>query len=78
MANIEALHLHEIETQKPRAAGFVTIHPGGGLEGHSHKNAREKRRVLLVDSSVLRVKGLTPGDLREQITVDGLAVDDLV
>ncbi|MFN2610339.1 MAG: MOSC domain-containing protein [Actinomycetota bacterium] len=78
MANIEALHLHEIETQKPRATGSVTITSGGGLEGDSHKDAREKRRVLVVDSSVLRVQGLTPGDLREQITVDGLAVDDLV
>jgi len=46
--------------------------PGRGLEGDLHGKTREdgKRQVLLVDTGSLETIGLSPGDLREQITVD--------
>jgi MOSC domain-containing protein YiiM len=44
---------------------------GGGLEGDSHV-AKGTRAVLVVDRSVLDDLGLAPGDLREQVTVEGI------
>jgi len=45
--------------------------PGRGLEGDLHGKTREDgcRQVLLVDAGSLEAIGLSPGDLREQITV---------
>jgi MOSC domain-containing protein YiiM len=42
-----------------------------GLEGDRHAGREEgKRQVLLVEAGDLRDLGLSPGDLREQVTVD--------
>jgi MOSC domain-containing protein YiiM len=42
-----------------------------GLEGDRHAGREEgKRQVLLVEAGDLRELGLSPGDLREQVTVD--------
>jgi MOSC domain-containing protein YiiM len=43
--------------------------PGGGLEGDWHRK-RSVRALLLMDAGDLRDLGLSPGDLREQITLD--------
>ncbi|HEY6203119.1 MAG TPA: MOSC domain-containing protein [Candidatus Limnocylindria bacterium] len=43
----------------------------GGIDGDSHAD-RTKRAVLIVDRSTHDSLGLRPGDLREQITFDGL------
>lgn len=43
----------------------------GGLLGDSHV-LRRNRAVTIVDRSTLDALGLEPGDLREQITIDGL------
>jgi MOSC domain-containing protein YiiM len=42
---------------------------GGGLEGDWHRK-RGGRALLLMDAEDLRDLGLSPGDLREQITID--------
>jgi len=49
----------------------VTAIVDAGIDGdiHSHK-AKGRRQVLLVDLGVLQAAGLTPGALREQITVN--------
>ncbi len=44
---------------------------GGGVEGDSHVH-RAKRAVTVVDRSTHDAVGVKPGDLREQITVEGL------
>jgi MOSC domain-containing protein YiiM len=46
--------------------------PGRGLEGDLHGKTREdgKRQVLLMDTETLDVLGLSPGDLRDQVTVE--------
>lgn len=53
--------------------------PGRGLEGDVHGKTREegKRQVLLVDRDSLDALGLTPGDLREQITLELRGLQEL-
>jgi MOSC domain-containing protein YiiM len=70
-ARIAALHLHERHGERPRAVDEVTGIVGGGIEGDSHAE-RVKRAVVVVDRSTHDALGLQPGDLREQITIEGL------
>jgi MOSC domain-containing protein YiiM len=71
--NGRVISLH-IRTEKhgtpiPVAEAFGRV--GGGIEGDVHAH-RETRAVLVVDRSALDALGLKPGDLREEITTDGL------
>lgn len=77
MGMVKGIHIHETETEKPRPVGSATVAEGGGIVGDSHANGREGRRVLLVNAEVLEEHGLTPGDLREQLTIEGLDVHSL-
>ncbi len=70
-ARVVGLHLHERHGEHPRAVDEVVGRVGGGLEGDSHAH-RAKRAVVIVDLSAHEALGLQPGDLREQITVEGL------
>ncbi len=70
-ARIVGLHLHERHGEHPRAVAEVVGRVGGGIEGDSNAH-RENRGVVIVDRSTHEALGLQPGDLREQITVDGL------
>jgi len=47
----------------------------GGLEGCAHANP-PRREVLLVSKQHLDALGLSPGAIRENVTVDGLDVHD--
>lgn len=71
MARVVSLQLHERRCDPPRAVAEVIARVGGGIEGDSHV-AKTKRAVLLVDRATLDDLALRPGDLREQITVEGL------
>jgi MOSC domain-containing protein YiiM len=66
-----ALQLHEQRGVVPRPVDEADAIVGGGLMGDSHA-AKEKRAVLVVDRATLGAHGLGPGDLREQITTEGL------
>ena len=70
-ARVVGLHLHERHGEHPRAVDEVVGRVGGGIEGDSHAH-RAKRAVVIVDRSVEEDLGLQPGDLREQITIEGL------
>jgi MOSC domain-containing protein YiiM len=70
-ARVVGLHLHERHGERPRAVREAVGRVGGGIEGDSHGD-RAKRAVVIVDRSVHEALGLRPGDLREQITIDGL------
>ena len=70
-ATVVALHLHERHGEHPRAVDEAVGRVGAGLEGDSHGH-RERRAVLVVDGSTHAALGLQPGDLREQITIDGI------
>lgn len=54
-------------TSVPAAIGRV----GGGIEGDVHAH-RTTRAVLVIDRATLDALGLNPGDLREEITTEGL------
>lgn len=71
-ARVVGLHLHERHGEHPRAVNEVTGRVGGGIEGDSHAG-RVKRAVVVVDRSTHDALGLELGDLREQITIEGLA-----
>lgn len=71
MARVVALQLHERRSQAPRQVDRAEGRAGGGLIGDSHVD-KHTRAVLVVDRSTLDALGLDPGDLREQITVEGV------
>ena len=71
-ARVVGLHLHERHGEHPRAVAEIVGRVGGGIEGDSHAHS-QKRAVVIVDSSTHEALGLQPGDLREQITTDGLS-----
>jgi len=66
-----SLQLHEERCVAPRQVSEVAGRIGGGIVGDSHAR-RSTRAVLVVDHSTLDALGLRAGDLREQITVEGL------
>jgi MOSC domain-containing protein YiiM len=43
-----------------------------GLEGDKHASAASKRQVLVADREALDAVGVTPGTIKENITVEGL------
>jgi MOSC domain-containing protein YiiM len=59
------------------APASVAALAGRGLEGDRHAREGSGRQVLLLDASVLAAEGLAPGVLRENLTIDGIAVDAL-
>jgi MOSC domain-containing protein YiiM len=70
-ARVVALHVRPNKGDAPRPVPSVTARPGGGIEGDRHAH-RETRAVLVIDRSTHDALGLAPGDLREQITIEGL------
>ena len=70
-ARIVSLQLHREHGALPAKVDAVTGRAGGGLEGDSHAS-KERRSVLVLDRSTLDDLGLAPGDLREQVTIDGV------
>ena len=50
---------------------------GLGLEGDRHGRKGGGRQVLVVDVAVLAAEGLAHGAIRENLTVEGIAVDAL-
>lgn len=66
-----ALHLHVAHRTPMVPVERVEGRRNGGLLGDSHV-LRRNRAVTIVDRSTLDALGLKPGDLREQITIEGL------
>ncbi|HEV2010162.1 MAG TPA: MOSC domain-containing protein [Candidatus Limnocylindria bacterium] len=71
MARVVSLQLHEGHGKPMRTVSEAPVRVGGGIEGDSHAH-RSKRAVTIVDRSTHDAVSVKPGDLREQITVDGL------
>jgi MOSC domain-containing protein YiiM len=70
-ARVVSLQLHERHGEHPRTVAEVAAVVGAGIVGDTHGN-RERRAILVLDRSTLDAHGLAFGDLREQITIDGL------
>lgn len=71
MARVVSLQLHEGHGKPMRAVPEAEGRVGGGIEGDSHVH-RAKRAIVVVDRSTHDAVGVRPGDLREQITIEGL------
>lgn len=71
MGQVVSLQLHEGHGLPMRPVAEAAARVGGGIEGDSHVH-RAKRAVTVVDRSTHDAVGVQPGDLREQITVEGL------
>jgi len=70
-ARVISLHVRTEKHGTPTPVAEVVGRVGGGLEGDMHAQ-RTSRAVLVVDRATLDALGLAPGDLREEITIQGL------
>lgn len=57
-----------------RPVPSATLSAGVGLDGDKHASSASKRQLLLADKEVLDALGLTPGTIKENLTVEGLDV----
>jgi len=57
---------------------LADVQENAGFEGCAHARPNGKRQVLLVDVETLKAMDLMPGIIRENITTQGLAVNELV
>lgn len=70
-ARVISLHLHREKGTRPTPVNAAVGRIGGGVEGDSHVT-KTTRAIVVVDRSTLDDLGLAPGDLREQITIEGV------
>lgn len=80
MGRIVGLHLAiERETPVTPVAAAEAI-AGRGLKGdrHAARAAGGKRQILLLDDADRRALGLEPGALKENVLVEGLALETLL
>ncbi|HYU83042.1 MAG TPA: MOSC domain-containing protein [Candidatus Polarisedimenticolia bacterium] len=68
---VTALHIRTEKHGTPTPVAEVVGRVGGGLEGDVHAH-RTSRTVLVIDRATLDALHLAPGDLREEITIEGL------
>src|SRR5438270_6999217 len=68
---VVSLQIRTEKHGKPAPVAEAVARVGGGIEGDVHAH-RESRAVLVVDRAALDALGLRPGDLREEITIEGL------
>ena len=68
---VTALHIRTEKHGTPTPVAEVVGRVGGGLEGDMHAH-RTSRAVLVIDRATLDALRLAPGDLREEITIEGL------
>jgi MOSC domain-containing protein YiiM len=68
---VVALHIRTEKHGAPMPVTEVTGRAGGGLDGDVHAH-RSTRAVLVIDRATPDALGLAPGDLREEITIEGL------
>ena len=66
-----SLHVRTEKHGMPTPVAEVVGRVGGGLDGDIHAH-RTSRAVLVVDRATLDALRLGPGDLREEITIEGL------
>jgi MOSC domain-containing protein YiiM len=71
-ARVVSLHIRTEKHGTPMPVAEVVGRVGGGLEGDVHAH-RSSRAVLVVDLATLDALQLAPGDLREEITIEGLS-----
>jgi MOSC domain-containing protein YiiM len=76
-ARIASIQLCPGHREPMRLVSSATLITGVGLEGDKHAVAASDRQVLLADKEALDAVGVSPGTIKENITVEGLNVMDL-
>jgi MOSC domain-containing protein YiiM len=66
-----SLHVRSEKHGAPTPVAEAVGRVGGGLEGDVHAH-RTSRAVLVIDRTTLDALRLAPGDLREEIAIEGL------
>lgn len=66
-----SLHVRTEKHGTPVAVAEAVGRVGGGIEGDVHAH-RPSRAVLVIDRATLDALHLAPGDLREEITIEGI------
>jgi MOSC domain-containing protein YiiM len=77
-AEVVALHLSTQSRVPLRQVERVDALLERGLDGDRHAKPNSRRAVLLMEQETLDHFGLSPGDVREQVTVRGLELMKLV
>jgi MOSC domain-containing protein YiiM len=77
-AEVVALHLSTQSRVRLRQVERVDALLERGLDGDRHAKPNSRRAVLLMEQETLDHFGLSPGDVREQVTVRGLELMKLV
>jgi len=75
---IVALHLCTKSRAPLQSVERVNALEETGLEGDRHAKHGSRRQVLLIEQEHLDALKLQPGEVREQVTVRGIALDQLV
>jgi MOSC domain-containing protein YiiM len=71
-ARVVSLQIRTEKHGQPTPITEAVGRAGGGIEGDVHAQ-RTSRAVLVIDRATLDALQLAPGDLREEITIEGLA-----
>ena len=77
MSQVLHLFLSTCSRQPMQEVESATATADRGLEGCRHARPGSRRQVLIVDSEALHSFGLQPGQIKENITAQGLRVSDL-
>ena len=74
---VVAMHLSQRSRAPLEPVERANLLSDRGLEGDRHAMPSNRRSVLLVEQEALDDFGLAPGAVREQVTVRGLALNQL-
>ena len=77
---VVSLHLSVVQKEPLTEVGTATFVANFGIEGDHHATSREERQgyqVLLVGEQTLKDVGVSPGDVRENVTTSGVDIDSL-
>jgi len=77
-ARIVALHLSHASRAPLKNVGTAEALLDRGLDGDRHAKPGNRRSILFMEQEMLDAQGLAPGDVREQVTVQGLDLNGLV
>jgi len=77
-ASVVALHRSHARRIPLETIEVAQVVESAGLQGDRHSKVGNRRALLLMDHEVLEQHGLSAGAVREQITVKGLDLPNLV
>ena len=76
-ARIVSIQLCPGHREPMQLVSSATLITGVGMEGDKHAESKSFRQLLLADKEALDAVGVTPGTIKENLTVEGLNVMDL-